>query len=364
MSIQPINTVTHLPIIDISPLLQPNDTNNTVLQNDINRVSAELGAACTQFGFFYIKNHGIHEQLLNNLEQTSALFFSLPQHIKDKILMSKGGRAWRGYFPVGNELTSGKPDLKEGIYYGKQLTSDHESFKQGKPLHGENLFLDEQYVPEMKQTILTYLDAIEHVSQCVMDGIALSLSLPRDYFRSTLTADPLCLFRIFHYPDPSTLDLTEKSQLSQSEWGVGEHTDYGLLTLLYQDNNGGLQVYTDQYQWIEAPPIPNTFICNIGDMLERLTNSSYLSTPHRVRNISGRSRYSFPFFFDPGFDCHIKALPIDLTKHHEENAAKRTRRRWDNANVFEFEGTYGQYLLNKVSKVFPQLAETQEIQKE
>ena len=107
------------------------------------------------------------------------------------------------------------------------------------------------------------------------------------------------LFRIFHYP-PQPAD--------DDGWGVGEHTDYGLLTLLAQDANAGLQVRTPG-GWVDAPPIPGTFVCNIGDMLDRLTGGYYRSTPHRVRNLTGRERLSFPFFFDPDFTAEVPPLP-------------------------------------------------------
>jgi isopenicillin N synthase-like dioxygenase len=146
------------------------------------------------------------------------------------------------------------------------------------------------------------------------------------------------LFRIFHYP-PSG---------SAENWGVGEHTDYGLLTLLAQDDNGGLEVKTPE-GWIDAPPIPGALVCNIGDMLDRLTGGAYKSTPHRVKNTSGRSRLSFPFFFDPGFEARIVPQP-------GQAARDDSGERWDKANVHDFAGTYGDYLLSKVSKVFPDLA--------
>jgi isopenicillin N synthase-like dioxygenase len=127
---------------------------------------------------------------------------------------------------------------------------------------------------------------------------------------------------------------------------VGEHTDYGLLTLLAQDDVGGLQVKTPQ-GWNEAPPIDGALVCNIGDMLDRMTGGTYRSTPHRARNVSGRGRLSFPFFFDPGWNAEILPLPT---------ARDDSAERWDRANVHAFSGTYGDYLLGKVSKVFPELA--------
>ena len=131
--------------------------------------------------------------------------------------------------------------------------------------------------------------------------------------------------------------------------GAGDDTDYGLLTLLAQDDVGGLQVKTAQ-GWIEAPPIPDTFVCNIGDMLYRLTGGYYRSTPHRVRNTSGRERYCFPFFFDPAFDAEIEPLPAHAGLSEDDSTT-----RWDKSNVHAFTGSYGNYLLGKVAKVFPTL---------
>lgn len=129
---------------------------------------------------------------------------------------------------------------------------------------------------------------------------------------------------------------------------MGEHTDYGVLTILKQDDCGGLQVKTGS-GWIEAPPLADSFVCNIGDMLDRMTGGLYLSTPHRVRNISGKSRYSFPLFFDPNFNSVVS--PIFKEKPPIDNQLNR----WDQTSVHLLSGTYGDYLLGKVAKVFPEL---------
>jgi isopenicillin N synthase-like dioxygenase len=239
---------------------------------------------------------------------------------------------------VGGELTSGKPDLKEGLYLGTELPADHPKVKAGVPLHGANLF---PALPGFKETILGYMDAVTHLGHRLMEIMGLSLGLGTDHFQKHYTQDPLILFRIFHYPpDP-------KPQNTES-WGVGEHTDYGLLTILKQDDCGGLQVKS-RSRWVEAPPVPGAFVCNIGDMLDRMTGGLYKSTAHRVKNISGRDRYSYPLFFDPGFDTEVKALPLAKVAQDDRDE------RWDKASVHEFKGTYGEYVLGKVSKVFPEL---------
>jgi isopenicillin N synthase-like dioxygenase len=280
--------------------------------------------------------------LQQRLEESSRRFFAQDVATKMEIAMERGGRAWRGYFPVGAELTSGKADVKEGIYFGAELPADHPRVRDGTPLHGANLF--PRSVPELRDAVLGYMDAMTRVGHALMEGIALSLGLNASYFDDRYTREPLTLFRIFNYPgDPAATD-------DEPRWGVGEHTDYGLLTILKQDDTGGLQVKSGG-DWIPAPPIQGAFLCNIGDMLDRMTAGRYKSTPHRVQNVTRRDRLSFPFFFDPNFDAAIKpVVEADAALVSDDRGA-----RWDQASVHEFEGTYGDYILAKVSKVFPQL---------
>ena len=250
-------------------------------------------------GFFYVVGHGVSEELQGRLETAARAFFALPESEKAAIGMKNGGRAWRGWFPVGGELTSGIPDQKEGIYFGAELPPSD------VPLHGPNLFPERP--PGLRSAVLEYMDAMTALGQ----RLARLVNLPE-----SLTADPTILFRIFHYPP------------SDGGWGVGEHSDYGLLTILRQDANAGLQVRSRD-GWVDAPPIEGSFVVNLGDMLERISGGRYVSTPHRVRNAGAVGRLSFPFFFDPSWDAVIDGVP----------------------------GRYADYLLAKVSSVFPELAE-------
>jgi isopenicillin N synthase-like dioxygenase len=321
-----------LPVIDMAPLLGDDAGSRRA-------VAAAIGAACRESGFFYAVGHGIPDALFHRLEAASRRFFALPPAVKMAIAMARGGRAWRGYFPVGGELTSGRPDLKEGLYLGTELPADHPRVIAGWPLHGANLW--PASVPELRPAVLDYMAAATRAAHALMAGVALSLGLEADYFARTYTGEPTVLFRLFHYP---------AAPPEPEGWGVGEHTDYGLLTLLAQDSNGGLQVRTPS-GWIEAPPLPGTLVCNIGDMLDRLTGGAYRSTPHRVLNRSGRDRLSFPLFFDPDFAAAIRPLPAHAAVDVDADRA----RRWDGASVHEFQGSYGDYLKSKVSKVFPEL---------
>jgi len=319
-----------IPILDIGALVAGAD--------DRGAVAAQIGKACRSSGFFYVVGHGVDEALQQRLEQVSRRFFAQDRETKLRIWMALGGSAWRGYFPVGGELTSGRPDQKEGIYFGDELDDAHPLVRAGTPLHGQNLFPAE--IPELRETVLAYLAALTRLGHTVMAGIALSLGLEASYFVDHCTASPMILFRIFNYPPAAPGD--------EETWGVGEHTDYGLLTLLKQDDAGGLQVKTRD-GWIEAPPVPGSFVCNLGDMLDRMTGGLYRSTPHRVRNATGRDRLSFPFFFDPGFDAEVRPIPIAA------DCADDAAERWDRASVHAFHGTYGDYVLSKVSRVFPAL---------
>lgn len=326
-----------LPLIDVAPLVAGTSGRDAV--------AAQIGAACRAHGFFYVTGHGVDAALVQRLEDLSHRFFALPEDTKMQWRMALGGRAWRGYFPLGGELTSGRPDWKEGLYLGTELPATHPRVQAKTPVHGPNLFPD---VPDFRETILDYMAAVTQLGHRLMEGIALSLGLPAAYFSERYTADPLILFRLFNYPTqpvPEGLDV---------QWGVGEHTDYGLLTVLHQDHIGGLAVHTPG-GWVDAPPVPGSFVCNIGDMLDRMTGGLYKSTPHRVkRNTSGHDRLSFPLFFDPNFDARVQRIE-GLEGVKGAQARDDSAERWDRANVHAFSGRYGDYLLAKVSKVFPQL---------
>ncbi|MGC2305380.1 isopenicillin N synthase family dioxygenase, partial [Candidatus Binatus sp.] len=321
-----------LPIIDIA-------------SRDVARVGEALDRACCEFGFFYITGHRIDRALSGRVMTLAREFFAQPLEQKMAIAMAHGGRAWRGYFPVDGELTSGRPDRKEGIYFGTELAVDDARVRAGLPLHGRNLF---PALPGFRDTLLAYIDEVTAVGQLLLRGIAVGLGLPQDYFLGRYTRDPTVLFRIFNYP-PSTAGADE------DELGVGEHTDYGLLTLLQQDEVGGLQVWHLD-RWIPAPPVPDSFVCNVGDMLERLTAGRYVSALHRVRNVSTQDRISMPLFLDPSFDSVLEPIKILAP---DPTAADRRRhgRRWDGTDLATVSGNYGDYLLNKVSKVFPELRE-------
>ena len=330
-----MSRTTEIPVVDVAALVTG--------RGHRQEVAAAIAKACSECGFFYVVGHGVDESLQRRLEETSRAFFAQDPGAKLAIPMARGGRAWRGYFPVGGELTSGKPDLKEGIYFGAELPEDDPRVAAGTPLHGRNLF--PPGMPEFRAAVLDYMAAMTRLGHALMRGVSLSLGLEASYFADHYTADPLILFRLFNYPSRPVPTGTD------ARWGVGEHSDYGLLTMLLQDDVGGLQVKTPG-GWVDAPPVAGSFVCNIGDMLDRMTGGLYRSTPHRVAiNRSGRDRLSFPLFFDPNFFSRVERIQGLADRPPVDDAAER----WDRANVHAFNGRYGDYLLAKVGKVFPEL---------
>jgi isopenicillin N synthase-like dioxygenase len=321
-------------VVDVTPLVGGS--------GDPAVVGREIDAACRDQGFFSVVGHGVDQDLLDRVVALAREFFARPEDEKRRIAMRLGGRAWRGWFPIGGELTSGVPDRKEGIYFGRELDARDRRVALGLPLHGPNLFPERP--PGMREAVLELMAALESLGHRIASGISLGLGLDADWFARHLTADPVTLFRIFRYPP-----LPPDADPSAPGWGVAEHTDYGLLTLLVQDGNGGLEVRTRD-EWSEVDPVPGALVCNLGDMLERMTAGRYRSTPHRVHSRPGVDRISCPFFFDPGWDVEVQAIP-----GADRAGADGTWTRWDGADPREFRGTYGDYLVGKVSKVFPEL---------
>ncbi len=321
-----------LPVIDIASAVSGDPSTQLV---------REIDDACRATGFFYIVGHGVPNEAIDRLDGLAREFFALDDAEKGRIAMGHGGRAWRGWFPLDGELTSGRPDRKEGLYLGQELPAADPRVVAGVPLHGPNLFPARP--AGLKDAVLGYMAAVTEVGHNLLKAFALALDLDADWFARTLTADPLVLFRIFHYPPLPAGD---------ERWSVGQHTDYGLLTILAQDRSGGLEVRGPD-GWVAAPPIDGSFVVNLGDMFERMTGGRYRSTPHRVRNASGVDRLSFPLFFDPSWDADVRPVPGLETSAsgHPISASDR----WDGRSPHDWSGTYGEYLLSKVGRVFPGL---------
>ena len=302
-----------IPIIDIEPLLNGSNPEG---------VAREIGEVCENIGFMYIKNHGVSESLIANAYQQAAAFFALPQAEKERLNITHSGQTLRGYIPKYGENVD--PE------YSRDLK---ECFDLGQPGHVVSPFFGPNPVPRQlpnfEATFNAYQQAMLQLAKRLAGAIALSLDLPVDYFTAQ-QQQPITIQRLLHYPP-------QKGKVSLEEMGIGAHTDYGFLTILSQDDNGGLQVQNSDGDWVDAPPIPGTFVVNIGDLVQTLTNDRYLSTMHRVINTTGKERYSLPFFLDMDFDAVVEPVPTCVTP---ENPARYTAYKCGEHKYQRFKASY------------------------
>ena len=282
-----------IPVVDISGLID-----GTAKE----RVAREINAALRSAGFMYVKGHGIGQDFIDRVFEVTRAFFDLPLEQKMDLHISKSGPALRGYIEVFGENTDpGKTlDLKECIDLGPEWDGPV------SPFFGPNPW--PEALPEFRELAYGYHEAMVVLARQILGGIALSLDLAQDYFDPMLNR-PISIQRMLHYPPQSGV-------VDEKIIGIGAHTDYGSLTILAQDDVGGLQVMNRDGDWVQAPPIPGTFVINIGDLIQRLSNDIYLANLHRVVNTSGRERYSIPFFLDADFDAVIAPLENCITPDH------------------------------------------------
>jgi isopenicillin N synthase-like dioxygenase len=279
-----------LPVIDISGL-------RSSRREDRLAVARQLRAACLDKGFFYISNHGVPPMLAKDIFRQAAQFFALPAAAKLAIAKT-GSSLPRGYQRMREQtLQQGAPpDLKEAFYAGAKRWA-------GGALD-PSADADKQWpaeLPAFRDTLEAYFQAIAGVQLLLWRGLALSLDLDESHF-AEFCRTPDLIMRLFHYPPQPAVALPD-------EKGCGAHTDFGGLTVLLQDDAGGLQVWNEGHGWIHATPLPGTFIVNLGDLVARWTNDRYRSTLHRVVNMSGRERYSVAFHFNGNPDYVVSCLP-------------------------------------------------------
>ena len=282
-----------LPIIDLGGLTSPSP-------GDRQAVASELRSACVKNGFFYATNSGIAAAETTAVLDAAARFFALPDAVKLTVAKDNSP-CGRGYERMGAQrLEAGAQfDRKEGFVLGTDLPADDWRVIAGWPQHGSNQW--PMAMPEWRTTLEGYHSKLVALAGTIMRGLALSLDVAEDYF-ADCARESIATLRLLHYPP-------QPRNAGADARGAGAHTDWGAITILLQDGVGGLQVHDGGDHWIDAPPIPGTFIINLGDLVPRWTNGRYRSTMHRVINRSGRERYSAAFFFDGRGDYVSDVVP-------------------------------------------------------
>ncbi len=282
--------IDEIPVIDLAPLAAGG-------REDIAQVGAAMRAAAERIGFFYVSNHGIDAALIAEVEALARRFFARP--LDDKLAVKPIDRH-RGFLQIGQArmYDKAKVDLKESYIWGVDFASDDADYLAGNRMIGPNRW--PATMPEMRPLLNTYLAAAHDCARTMLRALALSLNAPEDTFVRCFDK-PISRASLIYYPpqDPES---------GEQQFGVAPHTDYGVLTLLHQDQVGGLQVATRKGEWVTAHPIPGTLVINSGDLLGRWTNDRFKSNPHRVVNSSGRERLSIAVFADPDFDTVIEPV--------------------------------------------------------
>ncbi|PLB53737.1 Clavaminate synthase-like protein [Aspergillus steynii IBT 23096] len=297
-----------VPIIDLSKL-----HSSSILERQ--ELAREIDQACTQVGFFYIKNHGIAEELINGVHEAAHRFFSLDDEEKMKLYVGKS-QHFRGYSPLYGEKSS-NPDLEdnalknapgalsEAFDIGYEVSGDLQKGSDSRlpvdnfGLHGDNQWPEESLIPGFRAMYLRYFAEALELSRALMRIFALALGQREDFFDS-MVKFPGVTSRMLHYP-PQPVQ-------GQEIPGLAAHTDYECFTILSQDHVPALQVLNSRGEWVVAPPIPGTLIVNISDTLSFWSNKRFKSAIHRVANLSGEERYSIPFFFGVDYDSTISVL--------------------------------------------------------
>ncbi len=287
-----------LPVIDIEKL-----SSNSL--SDRKAEANTLRNACLKNGFFYAANTGVGATTTANLLAASRAYFALPDSIKLTISKEQSS-CGRGYEGLSRQrLEAGaQPDLKEGFVMGTHLSDDDPRVRAGWTQHGPNMWLPGDHPG--RAVVERYHAEMSHLARRLMRGLALSLDIPEDYF-DDCCRDSISTVRLLHYPP-------QPANASADARGAGAHTDWGAITILLQDDVGGLQVHNGDNDWIDVRPVPGTFIVNLGDLVPRWTNGLYRSTVHRVINRSGRERYSAAFFFDGRGDYVSECIPTCLAE--------------------------------------------------
>lgn len=266
------------------------------------RIVEALDNACRTAGFFHLAGHGIPASLIAQTFDWSRRFFALSADVKMALHLSRG-RGDRGY------ETGGEPamayDLKESYCCGIDYPQDHPFVQRGYAGYGGNLWPGAA-LPGFREAMLDYIAAMTALGDRMMALLAQAMRLPPAYF-APLYVEPMVALRLLRYsPHPEGGDPRDV--------GPGAHTDHGALTLLAQDEHGGLEVLNPDGRWIPVPPRAGALVVNIGDMVPRWTNNAYRSNPHRVihRNPDGKPRYWLPFFHGPRYDARIRCVPSFL----------------------------------------------------
>jgi isopenicillin N synthase-like dioxygenase len=284
-----------IPVIDLGPYLSGTP-------GAIDRTAGELRYALTEIGFYFIINHGVSPRQIGEVFRQVVRFHAQPLEKKLRIKLDKHNV---GYLPMrGDTLRTStvetviKPNLNEAFFVARDLPGDHPDVLADRRFRSANRWPSD--LPGFREVIVDYCDAMERLAQKLVRLYARALGLPTEYFDQPFKELQYKL-RMTHYP--------QQAAALDDEFGIAPHTDTSFLTLLAPNEVPGLSIRTRDGKWIAAPAIPDAFVVNGGQLLQRWTNDYFLATPHRAVNRSGGERYALAFFCDSNINWPVAAVP-------------------------------------------------------
>jgi len=278
-----------IPVVDISALYG----NDAAAKK---AVAARIGAACDDIGFFYVVNHNVPVGTIDHAVAMADKFFKQPEAERLKVKSDKNNR---GYREVGDVVhRNGKPSARDNFDIGFPVTADDPEVKAGTPLYAPNVWPD---LPGFREALEAYYGETYKLGMKILEGFALYLGKEESFFTRHFTK-PVADMVINHYWGTAGLHISDQAS--------GPHTDHGIVTILWQDSLGGLEVMGKDGNWISVTPLRGSYVINIGELMKRWTNGRFKATVHRVVHLQDKSRYSMPLFCNPNFRTIVD--PRDL----------------------------------------------------
>lgn len=276
-----------IPLIDIADLRHSDPSAPQ-------RIATQMLEAARRIGFFYITGHGVDRSVFDQANRVSKEFFKSDERLKSTCAINEHHR---GHLRIGEArmYAAKNVDLKESFVFGLELDQNDPDADGQHEFPGHNQW--PQQLPEFRQSMIQFFDAMSAVALDLMRAFAVGMDLPEHTFVATANR-PVSRGSSVYYPP-------QAAGMGDDQFGVAPHTDYGCLTLVWQDDTGGLEVLGASGEWLTAVPVEDSLVVNIGDLLARWTNDRFKSTPHRVVNRSGHERCSMALFWDPNHDTLI-----------------------------------------------------------
>lgn len=292
-----------IPVLDLAPLRAGE-------AGALEKLGAELRHAFTEVGFYFVRNHGISQELLSTTFAEAERFHAQPLEAK---LAMKINEHNIGYMPMRGATTRvnavgdvALPNANEAVFFKRELAEDHPDLLANLRFRGRNQWPG---LPGFRENILAACNAFEGLGLTLLPLYAHALDLPADHF-APFFSEPMYTLRMSHYPDqPPTAPA--------NEFGIAPHVDTSFMTILAQNKVPGLSLRLPDGTWLDAPAPEGALLINGGMMLRRWTDKRFLATPHRVINRSGRERYAIPFFMDASYHAVMAPITADGSEARE-----------------------------------------------